>query len=94
MIFAATTAHAREILGYLPAAETALILGDTPQKERDALIHSFKQKQLKYLVNVAVLTTGFDAPHIDLIAILRPTESVTLYQQIVGRGPSIKPRKN
>jgi DNA repair protein RadD len=37
-------------------------------------------------VNVAVLTTGFDAPHVDLIAILRPTESVSLYQQIVGRG--------
>jgi DNA repair protein RadD len=93
MIFAATTAHAREILGYLPAAETALILGDTPQKERDALIQSFKQKQLKYLVNVAVLTTGFDAPHIDLIAILRPTESVTLYQQIVGRGLRLSPGK-
>lgn len=35
---------------------------------------------------MAVLTTGFDAPHVDLIAILRPTESVSLYQQIVGRG--------
>ncbi len=35
-------------------------------------------------MNVAVLTTGFDAPHVDLIAILRPTESVSLYQQIVG----------
>ncbi len=56
------------------------------------LIHSFKQKQLKYLVNVAVLTTGFDAPHIDLIAILRPTESVTLYQQIVGRGLQLNAR--
>lgn len=94
MIFAATTAHAREILGYLPPSHTALILGDTPQKERDALISSFKQKQLKYLVNVAVLTTGFDAPHIDLIAILRPTESVTLYQQIVGRGLRLSPGKN
>lgn len=46
----------------------------------------FKQQQLRYMVNVAVLTTGFDAPHVDLIAILRPTESVSLYQQIVGRG--------
>lgn len=93
MIFAATTAHAREITGYLPAGQTALILGDTPQQERDAFIRSFKQKQLKYLVNVAVLTTGFDAPHIDLIAILRPTESVTLYQQIVGRGLRLSPGK-
>ena len=32
------------------------------------------------------MTTGFDAPHVDVIAILRPTESVSLYQQIIGRG--------
>lgn len=37
-------------------------------------------------MNVSVLTTGFDAPHVDFIAILRPTQSVSLYQQIVGRG--------
>lgn len=44
-------------------------------------------------MNVAVLTTGFDAPHVDLIAILRPTESVSLYQQIVGRGLRTAPGK-
>ncbi len=44
-------------------------------------------------MNVAVLTTGFDAPHVDLIAILRPTESVSLYQQIVGRGLRLAPGK-
>ncbi len=86
MIFAATVDHAGEILGYLPEDETALIIGETPGPERDAVISAFKQRQLKYLVNVAVLTTGFDAPHVDMIAILRPTESVSLYQQIVGRG--------
>jgi DNA repair protein RadD len=47
----------------------------------------------RYLVNVAVLTTGFDAPHVDFIAILRATESVTLYQQIVGRGLRLFPEK-
>ncbi|MEC8427147.1 MAG: DEAD/DEAH box helicase [Pseudomonadota bacterium] len=86
MIFAATVAHAREIEGYLPEQETALITGDTHLKERDFLIQQFKQGELKYLVNVSVLTTGFDAPHVDFIAILRPTQSVSLYQQIVGRG--------
>ncbi|WP_432474329.1 DEAD/DEAH box helicase [Amphritea sp. HPY] len=86
MIFAATVNHAREIQGYLPAEETTLITGQTDNNERDRLIQQFKQKQLKYLVNVAVLTTGFDAPHVDFIAILRPTQSVSLYQQIVGRG--------
>ena len=86
MIFAATVEHAKEITGYLPQAQTALITGATDQRERDALIQGFKQRQLKYLVNVSVLTTGFDAPHVDFIAILRPTQSVSLYQQIVGRG--------
>ena len=86
MIFAATVDHAREITGYLPEHETALVTGATEMKERAQLIQRFKQRQLKYLVNVSVLTTGFDAPHVDFISILRPTQSVSLYQQIVGRG--------
>ncbi|MBZ2168782.1 DEAD/DEAH box helicase [Marinobacter sp. F4216] len=86
MIFAATVEHAREITGYLPEHQTALVTGATDLKDRDFLIQRFKQRQLKYLVNVSVLTTGFDAPHVDFIAILRPTQSVSLYQQIVGRG--------
>ena len=93
MIFAATVDHAREILTYLPDGEAALILGETEGKQRDRLIQAFKQKQLRYLVNVAVLTTGFDAPHVDLIAILRPTESISLYQQIIGRGLRLSPGK-
>ncbi|HQH26828.1 MAG TPA: DEAD/DEAH box helicase [Oligoflexia bacterium] len=86
LLFAASVAHAQEILRYLPPQASGLIVGDTPGQERDCLIERFKAQQIKYLVNVSVLTTGFDAPHVDLIAILRPTESVTLYQQIVGRG--------
>ncbi|SUX84842.1 helicase [Citrobacter koseri] len=69
----------------LPTDDAALITGDTPGAERDVMINDFKAQCFRYLVNVAVLTTGFDAPHVDLIAILRPTESVSLYQQIVGR---------
>ncbi|OUR88757.1 ATP-dependent helicase [Gammaproteobacteria bacterium 42_54_T18] len=86
MIFAATVAHAKEIITYLPPAHSAMIIGDMKAKARDSVINAFKQQQIKFLVNVSVLTTGFDAPHVDLIAILRPTESVGLYQQIIGRG--------
>ncbi len=93
MIFAATVEHAKEIVGLLPADDAALITGDTPGPERDALIDNFKAQRFRYLVNVSVLTTGFDAPHVDLIAILRPTESVSLYQQIVGRGLRLAPGK-
>ena len=86
MIFSATIKHAEEIMSYLPAEEARLVIGDTDQLDRDRIIEDFKQRKIKYLVNVSVLTTGFDAPHVDVIAILRPTESNSLYQQIVGRG--------
>ncbi|HHE0448143.1 TPA: DEAD/DEAH box helicase [Vibrio parahaemolyticus] len=94
MIFAATVRHAQEIHDLLPEGETAIVIGDTPTPERDAIIQAFKNREIKYLVNVSVLTTGFDAPHVDLIAILRPTESVSLYQQIVGRGLRLSEGKN
>jgi DNA repair protein RadD len=86
MIFASTVKHAREILTILPKENSVIVTGETPQVERDEIIVKFKDRDFKYLVNVSVLTTGFDAPHVDLIAVLRPTESVSLYQQIVGRG--------
>lgn len=93
MIFAATVEHAREIYHLLPPEQAGLVCGETPSVERNALITAFKQQQLRYLVNVSVLTTGFDAPHVDVIAILRPTESVSLYQQMVGRGLRLAPNK-
>lgn len=86
MLFTSTVRHAEEILEHLPPEAAAIVVGDTPSAERDSIIQRFKARELKFLVNVSVLTTGFDAPHVDLIAILRPTESVSLYQQIVGRG--------
>lgn len=93
MIFAATVEHAKEILSLLPNHQAALVSAATLMHERDTIIHAFKQQQLRYLVNVAVLTTGFDAPHVDLIAILRPTESASLYQQMIGRGLRLAPDK-
>ena len=93
MIFAASVAHAQEVLKELPRFVAAMIVGETESRDRADAIEAFKKRQLKYLVNVSVLTTGFDAPHVDLIALLRPTESVSLYQQIVGRGLRLSPGK-
>ncbi|MDQ8193672.1 DEAD/DEAH box helicase [Coraliomargarita sp. SDUM461004] len=86
MIFSATVKHAQEIMEHLPAGQARLVIGTTELSERDQIVDDFKQKSFKYLVNVSVLTTGFDAAHVDVIAILRPTESISLYQQIIGRG--------
>ena len=93
MIFSATVKHAEEIMSYLPVHDARLVLGDTAIDDRNRIIDDFKNKKFKYLVNVSVLTTGFDAPHVDVIAILRPTESNSLYQQIVGRGLRLSPGK-
>lgn len=93
MIFTSSVKHAEEILRSLPPFVSAMVVGDTEGSSRDEIIEAFKMQKLKFLVNVSVLTTGFDAPHVDVIAILRPTESVSLYQQIVGRGLRLSPKK-
>jgi DNA repair protein RadD len=86
MLFSSTVKHAQEIMDHLPPGQARLVVGTTELSERDQIVDDFKQKAFKYLVNVSVLTTGFDAAHVDVIAILRPTESISLYQQIIGRG--------
>lgn len=86
IFFASTVAHSKEIMESLPPGLSALITGETPKKERKDIIRDFKAQQIKYLVNVSVLTTGFDAPHVDVVALLRATESVSLMQQMIGRG--------
>lgn len=93
MIFSSSIKHAEEIINYLPENDSRLVIGDTEMAERDEIVEDFKKKKFKYLVNVSVLTTGFDAPHVDVIAILRPTQSNSLYQQIVGRGLRLSPDK-
>lgn len=86
MIFAATVKHAHECLESLPKELSAIVTGDTPKHERANILARFKRRELKYLVNVSVLSVGFDAPHVDLIALLRATESIGLMKQIIGRG--------
>jgi len=93
MIFAATVQHAGECMASLPPGLSAIVTGDTPRSERADILSRFKAHEIKYLVNVAVLTTGFDAPHVDVIALLRATESVGLMQQIIGRGLRISDGK-
>jgi DNA repair protein RadD len=86
LIFAATVAHANECLDSLPPELSAIVTGETPKRERERILAAFKAQKIKYIVNVSVLTTGFDATHVDVIAMMRATESVGLMQQIIGRG--------
>lgn len=93
MIFASTISHAEEINTYLPFGESAVVTGKLKKKDRELIINDFKARKVKYLVNVDVLTTGFDSPHVDVIAILRATESPGLLQQIIGRALRLHPDK-
>ena len=71
----------------------ATIFGDTPKDERDGIIAAFKRQEIRALASMGVLTTGFNAPAVDLIAMLRPTKSAGLYVQMAGRGTRLAPGK-
>lgn len=64
----------------------------SPQKRREVL-RAFKEGRVRVLCNAMVLTEGYDDPEVDCIGIVRPTSSLVLYAQIVGRGLRIAPRK-
>lgn len=94
LFFCCGVEHARHIAEALriEGVEAACVTGDTPKAERAKIIAQFKAGELKALTNANVLTTGFDYPGIDLIAMLRPTLSPSLYVQMAGRG--LRPKKH
>lgn len=71
--------------------ESAVVTGDTPKADREGLVQAFRDGRLRHLINVGVFTTGFDVPELDSIVLARPTMSLGLYYQMVGRGVRIDP---
>jgi superfamily II DNA or RNA helicase len=63
----------------------AHIDGTTPKGERDRLITAFKNKEITVLSNCAIFTEGFDCPRIETVVVVRPTKSLILWLQIIGR---------
>lgn len=88
LFFCSGVAHAEHIKEVLISQGiiAECITGETNQKERAQIIADYKAGKIKALTNANVLTTGFDYPGIDLIAMLRPTMSASLYVQMAGRG--------
>lgn len=88
LIYACTVEHAYFLAAILTAQgrRATAVSADTPMTVRRALIHDFKGDRIEFLCNFGVLTTGFDAPKTQCIALCRPTTSEVLYEQIIGRG--------
>ncbi|QOJ18457.1 MAG: DEAD/DEAH box helicase family protein [Phycisphaeraceae bacterium] len=96
LIFSSGIRHGQHIVEVLKSkhgVECGFVSGDTPAGVRSSILDRFRSGALKYLCNVNVLTTGFDAPHIDCVALVRPTMSPGLYYQMVGRGFRLHPGK-
>jgi DNA repair protein RadD len=72
---------------------SAFVHGKTKPKERDKIIEDFKSGKIKTIFNVGVLGIGFDHPSLDAIVMLRPTRSLRLFYQFIGRGLRIAPGK-
>ena len=85
--------HVAAVLRRMAGEPVATVFGETADAERDRVLADFKAGAIKYLVNVNVLTMGFDAPNIDCVAMVRPTLSPGLYYQMVGRGFRLHPGK-
>jgi len=92
LLFCSGVAHANGMAQALRdfGVEAVAITGQTPKDERALILRDFKEGRIKALTNVNVLTTGFDAPNVDLMAMLRPTMSTGLYMQMAGRGMRLK----
>ncbi|MBD8032917.1 DEAD/DEAH box helicase [Solibacillus merdavium] len=88
LVYACTVEHAEFLTTVLNAIgkKAACISAKTPKAIRRMHIQAFKKKEIQYLFNYGVLTTGFDAPKVDHLLICRPTSSMVLYEQMVGRG--------
>lgn len=88
LVFASGIKHAEMICAAMHGhgIEADVVTGSDAKSEREAKIASFKAGRLRCLINVNVLTTGFNVPGVDLVALVRATASTGLYIQMVGRG--------
>jgi DNA repair protein RadD len=96
LIFVASIKESQEIEGLLRAAGIAAahVDGGTPKRERQRILDDFRDGRLKVVTNVGVLTTGFDFPALDAVVLARPTMSLPLYYQMIGRGVRVSEGKD
>lgn len=90
LVFTRFLKEAKQLTWSIPGV--AIVSGETPSKERAEILEAFKRGDIKVVANVGVLTTGFDYPELDTVVMARPTMSLAMWYQIVGR--IIRPHKD
>lgn len=86
-----TIDQAKELAGQIP--NSAVVHSKTPKKERRRVVEQFKNGSIRVVVQVNVLTIGFDHPELDCLITGRPTSSISWWYQFVGRATRIHPDK-
>jgi DNA repair protein RadD len=86
-----TIEQATQLAGKIPSA--AVVHGETPTAERNRIIEEFRSQKIRVIVQVNVLTVGFDYPELDCLITGRPTASISWWYQFVGRGTRIHDNK-
>lgn len=88
IVFAVNRFHSKAIVDrYISAGVSAAYIDSkTPKEERKEIIADFKAGKIQVLSNVQIFTEGFDCPDISVVQLARPTKSLVLYMQMVGRG--------
>ena len=86
-----TIEQATNLAKRIPSA--AVVHGGTPKDERRRIIEEFRNQQIRVIVQVNVLTVGFDYPELDCLITGRPTASISWWYQFVGRGTRIHDNK-
>ncbi len=87
LVFTRFVREAKELSGKMEAKgfPSAIVTGETPKREREEILAKFKKGIIKVVANVGTLTTGFDYPELDTVIMARPTKSLALWYQCVGR---------
>jgi DNA repair protein RadD len=86
-----TIEQATKLAGRIPMA--AVVTGETPTQDRNRVIEEFRNQKIRVIVQVNVLTVGFDYPELDCLITARPTASISWWYQFVGRGTRIHEKK-
>jgi len=91
LVFTKFVKEADEISSAL-GSKCATVSSMMHKDDRARILKGFKDGEIKVVANVGILTTGFDFPELDTVVLARPTRSLALYYQMIGR--SMRPHKN